>query len=127
MLITAVMETNTLWQQAKPTEGGFRQIKPCTQIMTSDVNIIDVREHPEFVGELGHIEGATLVPLASLQIHAEHLNKEKIYLLICRSGKRSAQASKSLVELGFSQVINIEGGMTAWNQAGLPVLRSNHD
>jgi rhodanese-related sulfurtransferase len=43
--------------------------------------------------------------------------------MICRSGARSAQACRSLVALGFTRVMNLRGGMLAWNQAKLPIVR----
>ena len=73
--------------------------------------IIDVREHDEFTGEPGHVPGAELVPLATVPVVA------------CRSGARSANAASSLAALGFENLLNVEGEMRAYVQAGLPVER----
>lgn len=87
------------------------------------VRIIDVREPHEFVGELGHVPGATSVPLAGVPAQAMTWDKAQTYVLVCRSGGRSAQAAQFLTRAGFARVINLVGGMLAWNQAGLKTER----
>ncbi len=85
--------------------------------------LIDVREPSEFTGELGHIAGATLVPLATVTARASEWSKTEEILLVCRSGGRSGQAAQALTRMGFGKVMNMTGGMLAWNAAGLPVER----
>lgn len=87
--------------------------------------IVDVREPEEFVGELGHIEGALLVPLDSLQRRLPKLAGYvgRALVVVCRSGARSASACAMLRQAGFAQVSNLSGGMLAWRDAGLPVQR----
>ncbi len=77
------------------------------------VRIIDVGEPSEFTGELGHLERAELVPLASVDATATHWDREQPLLLVCRSGRRSLTAAHRLLELGFENVMNLEGGMLA--------------
>jgi rhodanese-related sulfurtransferase len=50
----------------------------------------------------------------------DELPRDRQLLLICRSGVRSLRAGMVLVQHGFSSVANVEGGMIAWWQAGLP-------
>ena len=90
----------------------------------SPKRVIDVREPAEFTGELGHIEGAELVPLATLPQAARSWPHDAELVIVCRSGARSSRAAQALVELGFERVLNMSGGMTAWNEAGLPVERA---
>ena len=85
------------------------------------VQLIDVREPAEFTGELGHVPGAKLVPLAAVAAQAIAWDKQAEYLLICRSGGRSGMAAQTLLRMGFPKVMNLVGGMLAWNQAGLVV------
>jgi glyoxylase-like metal-dependent hydrolase (beta-lactamase superfamily II)/rhodanese-related sulfurtransferase len=87
--------------------------------------ILDVREPEEFVGDLGHIEGALLVPLDSLQQRLPKLAgyHERPVAVICRAGARSASACAILEHAGFAHVSNLTGGMLAWSEAGLPVQR----
>lgn len=86
--------------------------------------IIDVREAHEFHGPLGFVEGAELVPLATIAEHNEKLAGPRPLLLVCRSGKRSGQACETLLDRDVPDVTNLEGGMIAWNRAELPVLRT---
>ena len=87
--------------------------------------LLDVREPEEFVGELGHIRGALLVPLDALERRLPKLAGyvERDVVVVCRAGARSASAGAILRNAGFRRVINLEGGMLAWVAAGLPVQR----
>jgi glyoxylase-like metal-dependent hydrolase (beta-lactamase superfamily II)/rhodanese-related sulfurtransferase len=87
------------------------------------VTLVDVREPQEFTGELGHVPGATLVPLATLTEAAASWDPLRDIVLVCRSGGRSARAATELLERGFQHVYNLRGGMLAWNEAHLPVER----
>lgn len=84
--------------------------------------MIDVREPSEYAA--GHAPGTQLIPLGQLERRLSELSahKDKPVVLICRSGNRSGQAQEILAKAGFTQALNIEGGMNAWAQAGLPVL-----
>ena len=75
--------------------------------------IIDVREPAEFEGELGHLDGAELVPLSTLERAARHWKKETPLLVVCRGGGRSARACTQLERMGFTDVKNFDGGMLA--------------
>ncbi len=83
--------------------------------------IVDVREPAEFTGELRHVTGAELVPLATLLEYATRWPKHDPIVVICRSGSRSMRAAQALMAVGFTNVTNMVGGMLAWNEAGLPV------
>jgi len=82
-----------------------------------------VRESDEFVGPLGHPRGAELVPLATLEEAAKAWDRELPVVIVCRSGGRSGKAALLLEAKGFKRVASLRGGMTAWNEAGLPVER----
>jgi rhodanese-related sulfurtransferase len=86
--------------------------------------VIDVREPDEFCGDLGHIPGAELVPLATLDTASRGWSKDSRYVIVCRSGGRSATAAARLVQLGFREVLNLAGGTQAYVNAGLPVDRA---
>lgn len=85
------------------------------------LEIIDVRTPLEF-GEV-HATCAKNVPLDLLDPKAFSANGP-IYL-ICRSGGRGKQACEKLLAAGVANVVNVEGGTLAWEQAGLPVVRGN--
>lgn len=83
--------------------------------------VVDVREPNEYVGPLGHIKGATLIPLGQLAGRAGELPKDRPIVAVCRSGGRSAQATTILQKAGFEKVANLTGGMLRWNEEKLPV------
>jgi len=91
--------------------------------MNTDTLILDVREKHEVSGELGHITGSRLLPIASLAESLEELEqmKEKEIIIVCRSGARSTTAAAVLKGLGFLNVKNMKGGMLAWNKQGFPI------
>lgn len=75
------------------------------------LSVIDVREVEEF--ETLHLEGAQNLPLSQLADTYDQLDKDLLYYVICKSGMRSARACQFLVEQGY-EVINVQGGMTAF-------------
>jgi len=83
--------------------------------------LIDVREPLELAGELGHIPGATLVPLGTLERHLGSWDQASVVILICRSGSRSTWAAQTLPRAGFRHVMNMAGGMIASTAAKLPI------
>jgi len=87
--------------------------------------VLDVREPPEFIGELGHIPGSRLVPLRELadRVAELQLHKHGPTIVVCRSGVRSTTAAAILEGMGFEQVYNLQGGMVDWNDRRLPVER----
>lgn len=86
----------------------------------SRVRVIDVREPHEFFGVDGHVRGAELVPLASLEAAARSWARDEPLVVVCRSGNRSSRGAELLNSLGFTQVTNLVGGMIAWAALGLP-------
>ncbi|KJV06112.1 rhodanese-like domain-containing protein [Methylocucumis oryzae] len=82
--------------------------------------IIDVREQNEW--QQSHIPNAIHIPLNELPQRLSELNRFKSSTIItqCRSGKRSAQAQSVLKNAGFTTVLNLTGGLNAWQSAGLP-------
>jgi thioredoxin len=83
--------------------------------------ILDVRSVDEF--QNGHIEGAVNADInsPSFQQIATRLEKTKTVFVYCLSGARSASAAGQLKEMGFSKIVNLTGGMLAWQSANLPV------
>lgn len=97
-------------------------VKQVSARQSSGALLIDVREADEYAQ--GHAPGSTLIPLGQLAQRLQEIAryKDKPVVLICHSGRRSAQALKLLEGAGFSAAANVEGGMIAWQQAGLPVI-----
>lgn len=88
----------------------------------SEVRLVDVRETPELTGELGHIAGIEHLPLVGVAA-AVHEGDPRPIITVCRSGGRSAKALDVLRARGAERIASMQGGMIAWNHAGLPVTR----
>lgn len=87
----------------------------------TDVLLIDVREQAEY--NEGHIPGITLMPMGEIPNRLAEIPKDKTVVVTCRSGNRSSQVASFLQEQGFTNIHDMQGGLVAWQQAGLPVER----
>ena len=83
-----------------------------------DLHRLDVRELDEW--QAGRIPGSQHIPLGQLRDRLAEVPKDKTILTICRHGNRSEAAARGLRTLGYT-VENLEGGVTAWRGAGLPL------
>lgn len=89
-----------------------------------DCFLIDVRSPGEFAG--AHIEGSLNVPLGDIDRNLDALREraaEHRLALVCRTGRRAEEARKLLASRGLEEVQVLEGGVTAWEAAGLPLRR----
>ena len=88
----------------------------------SDLSIplIDVRTPAEFGGV--HAETAVNYPMESLDVKEISFSKEEEIHVICQSGGRSMKVCQKLEAVGFTKIVNVEGGTSAWHSAGLPVV-----
>lgn len=82
--------------------------------------MLDVREEHEWAG--GHVEDAVHLPLS--RFATGEFDPDTTYLMMCRSGARSAQATMALANAGYTAA-NVDGGMLAWAAAGLPMVSEN--
>lgn len=100
------------------THAPYTNVLP-TQLATlgPKVRRIDVRDPDEFSGPLGHLPGAELVPLGTLETASTSWPREAPLLLICRSGGRSTKAAQALAQRGFKNLYNLAGGMLAVREA----------
>jgi rhodanese-related sulfurtransferase len=89
---------------------------------------LDVREGDEFAA--GHVPGARHAPRGFLEVHAdlEHPKRDPWFedrdrklILYCGGGNRSALATRTLMEMGFTGAVSMAGGWTAWSARDLPV------
>ncbi len=87
------------------------------------ITIIDVREAEEYAEVCSAIaENFPLSRFDPREFSRTFDSKAQVYVL-CRSGKRSLRAAEMLEAAGFDSIYNVEGGMIAWEGAGLPVVR----
>jgi rhodanese-related sulfurtransferase len=113
-----------LWPYVRRATGG-PSVSPsqATQLINrEDALVIDVREPGEYGA--GHILGAKNVPLSRVDTGGADIagkRKDRPVILYCDSGNRSAKAAAVLRGQGYTRVLNLSGGIGAWQQAGLPV------
>ncbi len=118
---TSVTETSIV------TVGDFATISPqqASSIVGSppaDLVVLDVRTPEEYAE--GHLDGAVLVDFydADFADQLGQLDPEVPYLVYCRSGNRSGQTLALMEQLGFASASDVDGGIVAWQSAGLPVV-----
>jgi len=96
-----------------------------------DFVLLDIRTLAEV--EAGHISGAVNLDFYSptFEQGLEALDRDKTYLIYCRSGNRTGQARSMMLGLGFSKVYDLDGGINAWNNLSYPIclgaLDAEHD
>ena len=111
------------WAPLTYSFAGIWEIQPqALNEIRDKVQIVDVREPSEFEGPMGHIPGATLIPLGGLTGACDKLSKEKPIVAVCRAGGRSAQATVILKRAGFTDLANMAGGMLLWRAQQLEVV-----
>jgi rhodanese-related sulfurtransferase len=91
-------------------------------LINNEATVIDVRSADAFAR--GHIVNARNIPFDEFSAHEDALGqfKNSPILAVCDSGVSSNKAVSTLRSSGFESVYNLKGGMTAWSQAGLPVV-----
>lgn len=107
-------------RKADPSEVSPTDIQQ-RQASGEQLFFLDVREPAEYAA--GHIAGSTLIPLGQLANRIGKLPKDRPIVAVCRSGNRSSVALSVLTRAGFTNVLNLRGGMLAWARSGLPVKR----
>ena len=88
----------------------------------ADLVVLDVRTPEEYAE--GHLDGAVLVDFYDPDFadQLSQLDPAVPYLVYCRSGNRSGQTLTLMEQLGFTSVVDVDGGIVAWQGAGLPVV-----
>ncbi len=119
VVIVAACASNVMKNRGFKTVTGAEFSKMISA--NSSIQLIDVRTPEEFAE--GHIAGARLINVwdsTFVEQAKSQLSKDKPVAVYCRSGKRSATAAGKLVKLGY-EVINLDGGITAWKEENHPV------
>ena len=94
------------------------------ELAKSGTLVIDVRE-PEELAQLAYdVPNLVNIPLADVAKRANEIPKDKPVIVVCRSGGRSAEAVAELQKLGYSNLTTLEGGLYAWQEAGMPVKKN---
>jgi len=91
-------------------------------LLSDNVVLIDIRTPQEF--DERHISGAVNIDFYSSSFRNElnSLDKDKVYLIYCRTGSRTNTASEIMKNLGFEKVYVLRGGITDWSRSGFPIV-----
>jgi len=111
------------WQQAGFPVATIQQITPgdlAERLKAHDVQVLDVRRESEWEG--AHVESATWWPLDNFRVSPPEIDHDAPIAVHCKGGYRSMIASSLLQRAGFRHVINVIGGLDAWQQANLPTV-----
>jgi hydroxyacylglutathione hydrolase len=107
------------------TLGSVAQLTPselANRVAARSVTVLDVRSSPEFAE--GHIPESVHIPLGYLSDRLKELPGNKPVVVQCHSGARSQIGASLLKKLGRQDVMNLVGGLAAWEELGLPVEHS---
>jgi len=115
-----------LWPMLRRGAAGAADVSPSEAVMLinrENALILDVRNETEFAS--GHIAEARNIPVAQLDTQLASLAKykDKPLLINCQGGVRSASACAMLKKNGFARLYNLKGGINAWTQANMPVVK----
>lgn len=84
-------------------------------VLVDGAQFVDVREPDEVA--TGTLPGTVNIPLGALADRLDELDPTHRVVVLCKSGGRSAQACETLEAAAFTDVVNLDGGMLAWNKA----------
>jgi rhodanese-related sulfurtransferase len=112
-----------LWPVLQPRGKRASSLQVTQLINRGKTTIVDVRDAAEFAN--GHLRDAKNIPLADLGSRIGELDKAKTrtVIVVCQGGARAGRAVKQLAAAGFEDVVSLDGGLTAWQAAGLPVAK----
>ena len=88
-----------------------------------DILLLDVRENSEYTGDMGHIPSSINVPLSGLDkfLKENADSREKKVVFVCATGERSLYACNMAIQAGYSNPVNMRGGIVQWHLSGLEV------
>jgi rhodanese-related sulfurtransferase len=113
-----------VFSELRRKAGGLKNIEPpeAVTLMNNDAVVIDLRNAEAF--SRGHIVNAKNIPFDEFGAQQDKIAgfKGKPIIAVCDAGSSSNKAVDSLRKTGFESVYGLKGGMTAWTQAGLPVV-----
>jgi rhodanese-related sulfurtransferase len=121
LLATAVVSgALLLWPFVRRSTGGpwVSAAQATLLINREDALVVDVRDQGEY--DAGHILGAKHFPLARLESGEISKKKSQPLIVYCEGGQRSQKAAAALRRQGYERVVSLNGGLGAWQQAGLP-------
>lgn len=124
ILIAVVSGLMLLWSFFGNRMRGIRDVESVEALQLinhKNALVLDVREESEY--QSGHILNAKWIPLGKLAERVGELERyrEQPIVVVCRSGNRSTSACALLGKKGFTQAVNLSGGVMAWGKSNLPL------
>jgi len=126
VMVLAGLTVAIIFNEFSRLTSGFKPVDPAgltALINRQDALLVDVSATADF--EKGHIAGAKNVQMSQFDADNKILAKvrEMPVALVCRTGTSSADAARKLAKAGFKQVHWLDGGIAAWQQASLPLVK----
>ena len=126
VMVLAGLTVAIIFNEFSRLTSGFKPVDPAgltALINRQDALLVDVSGTAEF--EKGHIAGAKNVQMSQFDADNKILAKvrEMPVAMVCRTGTSSADAARKLAKAGFKQVHWLDGGIAAWQQASLPLVK----
>ena len=126
VMVLAGLTVAIIFNEFSRLTSGFKPVDPAgltALINRQDALLVDVSATADF--EKGHIAGAKNVQMSQFDADNKILAKvrEMPVALVCRTGTSSADAARKLAKAGFKQVHWLDGGIAAWVQAQLPLVK----
>ncbi len=107
-------------QKDLKTEKENLSVTEASVLLNENAILIDVREPDEVAEKAYDVKDVQNIPLGDMEKHLSEIPKDKKVILACKAGGRSAKAFEILKKNGFTNIANLDGGMNAWDAAGLP-------
>ena len=123
IIIVSFMLLNSIFGEKLRGYTSISPVESTAMINHDDALVLDVREMNEY--SQGHILNSVHIPLSNLKTRMSEIekHKDKKVIVACRSGHRSSHACANLKKNGFEQVFNLRGGVMAWENANLPLVK----
>jgi len=123
--LAAVSGGMLIWPALRRSTGGpsITTLQATLMINQQNALVLDVRDGEEYAK--GHVLNSRHLPMGELAERSAEIEKYKAkpVIVVCQSGNRSDKAAATLRKQGFGQVFSLNGGIGAWQQAGLPLER----
>lgn len=125
--IEGIIETSAMWRDTHAAMAGLQSYPEVTpkdiagKVQGGELTVVDVRSGAEW--EEGHIPGAQHILLGKLPERIHEVPTDKPVLVQCRTGGRSAIAASILQAHGYTNVMNLQGGIVQWSEEGLPIIK----
>lgn len=107
--------------KSRPSATHVQAAEAARLVDENKVTVLDIRTPGEYQG--GHIKGAVNIDFNAAEFEAKlrELDRAKPYLVHCQGGGRSSRSLKTFAKLGFEKIYHLDGGVSAWEDAGKPL------